>query len=431
MSKGGMDLNSDALQQLVSSLDPRVPAAEQLPSNLVVVENETQAPRILKTLWILVSISTIVLAARLWTKWRIARRLFVDDWLMMLALALAFAHNAVITHAVVCGFGKHLIWLSPIGITQSVKYGVIAIGPAMLAPTAARISICFSMMFLVDTDVRMKRWPLWAVIAAQVLVNVAGVTLFYAQCGNNLSMIWSLAHFYEFFDVCLDPIAQRDYNYFLGSFNCVVDAWLAVLPAILIKHTSLSRRSKIGVGCLLCLTCLAMVAAAVKTYEAKQLNAVGDYTYELGDLIIWSSIEFNLLITCGSIPMLRSLFKRPLVPKHPYFHHHNNHNNSGSSPHTEGQELSHYKSNDTKEIGKGSVESVSGSQENIVPHHVSSTQAKSFSSSPPMAESILPDQINRTVEVEVRYEKSDAPAMHAALVGLKQGEDSNPHLTRR
>ncbi|KAI6860340.1 hypothetical protein KC323_g6255 [Hortaea werneckii] len=420
-------LNSDALQQLVSNLDPNIPAAEQLPSSLVVVENETQAPRILKTLWILVSISTIVLAARLWTKWRIARRLFVDDWLMMFALAVALAHNAIITHAVVCGFGRHLIWLSPIGITQSVKWGVIAIGPAMVAPTLARISICFSMMFLVDTDARVKRWPLWAVIAGQVLVNVAGVTLFYAQCGNNLSMIWSLAHFYEFFDVCLDPIAQRDYNYFLGSFNCVVDAFLAILPAILIRHTSLSRRSKIGVGCLLCLTCLAMVAAVVKTYEAKQLNAVGDYTYELGDLIIWSAIEFNLLITCGSVPMLRSLFKRPLIPKHPYFHHHNH---NGVGPHTEDQELSHYKSNDTKEIGKGSVESVTGSQENIVPHNTSS-QAKSFSSSPPTAESMMPDQINRTVEVEVRYEKSDAPAMHAALVGLKQGEDLNPHLTRR
>ncbi|OTA35959.1 hypothetical protein BTJ68_05143 [Hortaea werneckii EXF-2000] len=272
-------------------------------------------PRILKTLWILVSISTIVLAARLWTKWRIARRLYVDDGLMMVALAVALTHNAIITHAVVCGFGRHLVWLSPIGLTQSVKWGVIAIGPAMVAPTLARISICFSMMFLVDTDARVKRWPLWAVIAGQVLVNVAGVTLFVLRsCGNKLSMIWSLAHFYEFFDVCLDPIAQRDYNYFLGSFNCVVDAFLAILPAILIKNTSLSRRSKIGVGCLLCLTCLAMVAAVVKTYEAKQLNAIGDYTYELGDLIIWSAIEFNLLITCGSIPMLRSLFKRPLIP---------------------------------------------------------------------------------------------------------------------
>ncbi|KAI7015322.1 hypothetical protein KC355_g4361 [Hortaea werneckii] len=169
-----------------------------------------------------------------------------------------------------------------------------------------------------------------------------------------------------------------------------------------------------------------MVAAAVKTYEAKQLSAIGDYTFELSDLIIWASIEFNLLIICGSVPMLRALFKRSLlVPKHPYFHH------RPSGTHAEEQELSHYNSTDTKEIRKGSVESVTGSQENIVPQS-STVQAKSFSSSsPPKATAKMPAGISRTVEFEVKYEKSDAPAMHAALVGLKQGEDSNPNLTRR
>ncbi|KAI7221573.1 hypothetical protein KC333_g1685 [Hortaea werneckii] len=428
MSKRGTSANTAALQQLMSDLDPHIPIAEQIPSQLVTVTNTTQAPKILKTIWALVAISTMVLAARLWTKWRNARRLFVDDWFMLFALALALVHDALMTHAVVYGYGKHLIWLSPSNVGQSVKFGTVSIGPAMLAPTAARISICFSMMFLVDTDVRVKRWPLWAIIVCQIIFNVVGVSLFYAQCGDNLSLIWSTEKFYEFYDTCLDPVAQRDYNYFLGSFNCLVDAWLTVLPAILIQHTSLSRRSKIGVGCLLCLTCLAMVAAAVKTYEAKQLSAIGDYTFELSDLIVWASIEFNLLIICGSVPMLRALFKRSLlVPKHPYFHH------RPSGTHAEEQELSHYNSTDTdtKEIRKGSVESVTGSQENIVPQS-STVQAKPFSSSsPPKTTAKMPAGISRTVEFEVKYEKSDAPAMHAALVGLKQGEDSNPHLTRR
>ncbi|GAB1738497.1 hypothetical protein NU219Hw_g3303t1 [Hortaea werneckii] len=433
MSNGGMSVNSAALQQLMSDLDPQIPIAEQIPSELVTVTNTTQAPKILKTIWALVAIATIVLAARLWTKWRNARRLFVDDWFMLFALALALVHDALMTHAVVYGYGRHLIWLSPSNVGQSVKFGTVSIGPAMLAPTAARISICFSMMFLVDTDVRVKRWPLWAIIVCQIIFNVVGVTLFYSQCGDNLSLIWSTERFYEFYDTCLDPVAQRDYNYFLGSFNCLVDAWLTVLPTILIQHTSLSRRSKIGVGCLLCLTCLAMVAAAVKTYEAKQLSAIGDYTFELSDLIIWASIEFNLLIICGSVPMLRALFKRSLlVPKHPYFHHRHSSNNPA-----EEQELSQYKSTDddvdTKHMGKGSVESVTGSQENIVAPSTT-VQAKSFSSSsspPTKAAARMPAGISRTVEFEVKYEKSDAPAMHAALVGLKQGEELNPHLTRR
>ena len=175
-----------------------------------------------------------------------------------------------------------------------------------------------------------------------------------------------------------------------------------------------------------------MVAAAVKTYEAKQLSAIGDYTFELSDLIVWASIEFNLLIICGSVPMLRALFKPSLVPKHPYFHHRHHHHQS-SNP-AEEQELSQYKSTDdddvdTKHMGKGSVESVTGSQENIVPQS-STVQATSFSSASKTTAK-MPAGISRTVEFEVKYEKSDAPAMHAALVGLKQGEDSNPHLTRR
>lgn len=177
-----------------------------------------------------------------------------------------------------------------------------------------------------------------------------------------------------------------------------------------------------------------MVAAAVKTYEAKQLSAIGDYTFELSDLIIWASIEFNLLIICGSSPMLRALFKRSLlVPKHPYFHHRHSSNNPA-----EEQELSQYKSTDddvdTKHMGKGSVESVTGSQENIIVPPSTTVQAKSFSSSsspPTKTTARMLAGISRTVEFEVKYEKSDAPAMHAALVGLKQGEELNPHLTRR
>ncbi len=39
--------------------------------------------------------------------------------------------------------------------------------------------------------------------------------------------------------------------------------------------------------------------------------------------------------------------------------------------------------------------------------------------------------IQVTREVSVSYESSDAPFVHAALVGLIQGEIANPHLVRR
>lgn len=160
----------------------------------------------------------------------------------------------------------------------ALKYGTISIGPALLAPTCARISFCFSMMYLVDTDALVKRWPLWACIGSQAVLNCAAVILYvsvndlpvfhisltdvsqYTQCGDNLSIIWSTHHFFDFFNVCIDPIAQRDYNYFLGSFNTATDAFLAILPAILIKHTTMSMKDKFGVGCLMCLSSVYVAA---------------------------------------------------------------------------------------------------------------------------------------------------------------------------
>lgn len=70
----------------MDQMDRSIPMARQLPADLVTSENITHGPALLKTIWSLVAISTIVLAARLWVKWTHARRIFLDDWIMVLAL---------------------------------------------------------------------------------------------------------------------------------------------------------------------------------------------------------------------------------------------------------------------------------------------------------------------------------------------------------
>lgn len=154
-----------------------------------------------------------------------------------------------------------------------------------------------------------------------------------------------------------------------------------------------------------------MISAAVKTYEAKKLAEVVDYPFELTDLIIWASIEFNLLIICASAPILRTLFQRRR-PKHIY---------STEGVMQEEHELSTKESNDDKGGGKSAISSVNGSQENIVPQRPRTTALSAM------------DGINRTrtVEVQVSFEHVEAPKVHAALVGLMQGEELNPHLAKR
>lgn len=53
---------------------------------------------------------------------------------------------------------------------------------------------------------------------------------------------------------------------------------MTALPGVLIEHTRLTVKAKVGLAFLLCLSVLAMVASIVKTYEAKALSEVLDYT---------------------------------------------------------------------------------------------------------------------------------------------------------
>lgn len=80
------------------------------------------------------------------------------------------------------------------------------------------------------------------------------------------------------FETCLDLQVQTDFGYFAGSFNVLTDAFLTLLPAVLIVHARLTTRKKFTLALMLCLSVLALVAAIVKTYEAKLLSSVVDYS---------------------------------------------------------------------------------------------------------------------------------------------------------
>lgn len=71
-----------------------------------------RGPLVDRVVWVFVSISIIVVALRLWTKWRTTSRLYLDDALMVLALLVGITHSAIITLAVSTGFGRHIIYLS-------------------------------------------------------------------------------------------------------------------------------------------------------------------------------------------------------------------------------------------------------------------------------------------------------------------------------
>ena len=187
-------------------------------------------------------------------------------------------YAATTTVAIHYGLGRHYLYLGQRDRKQSLKWGVLTIAWGILSPMAGRISFCVTLLFLVGTDSRVKKWPIWVFIVLQVLVNVSSVIAFYAQCDSNLDLYWTPSKASMMPEYCWDPTVQTKLGYFTGSFNCLTDAFLTILPAVLIEHTKLSMKKKIGLGCLLCLSVLALAASIVKTYAVKALSQVSDYT---------------------------------------------------------------------------------------------------------------------------------------------------------
>ncbi|KEQ95350.1 hypothetical protein AUEXF2481DRAFT_29434 [Aureobasidium subglaciale EXF-2481] len=363
------------------------------------------SPPVVRIVWVLLAMSTIVVTTRLAVKYRTTRRLYLDDGLMAVALVLGWVHAVFLQVSFTNGLGRHVYFLEPAQRYLALKYGFISLVWSYLCPLFGRLSFCAFLLCVAETDPRTKKWPIWIFIVLQIIVNVLASVLLLSTCGTHIEDLW-LLNLGNYFEYCLPVQVQTDYAYFAGSFNTFTDLFLTIQPAMLIVHTKLATSNKIGVASLFCLSIIAMIAAVVRTVAAHILNDVGDYTYELTPYITWVSVELNVVLTVTSLPLLRPLAQEAREratrmlsvnrkTKEPW-----DDTISLRSIHTHTQ-------NDEKSKTGAGVGVVALS---ATPAHNGFVAQQD------------PEAVIRTVEVEISYEKNETPMIHAALVGLVQGQ---------
>ena len=127
---------------------------------------------------------------------------------------------------------------------------------------------------------------------------------------------------------------------------------------------------------------------------------------DLAYYVIWISVELNVVITVTSIPLIRALFQRRKPPS-----------SEQESP-TKWETRSLSSAFSVKGLSSGAAAMSISSQENIVPH---------------LPEYEMEETHGITVvrEVSVTYQPMNAPFVHAALVGLVEGEIADSQSVRR
>ena len=296
----------------------------------------------------------------------------------------------------------------------------------------------------------MTIWPyvIFVAIGLQVSVNVVGVVVFYCQCGRDLDVFWTFEKQLRFDEYCWTPQIQTDYGYFMGTLNTLTDIWLAVLPAVLVHRTKMRLRRKIGVAVLLCLSLLASFSSAVKTVEvsvvsslrrgdansclcqASNLSKVTDYTFTLSTYVVAMAVELNIVIISASIPFLRPLFRwkhwRDRVRSSTPTSLRSRRNRSDLPGLHQLPQLQPWGSHIPLSSG---FTSKNVSRTNLT--KTNTIEATELSCVEGWADGGVREVegvITVTTEVEVSYQKMEKPFVHAALVGLIQGEMLNPRL---
>ncbi|KAI9653797.1 MAG: hypothetical protein M1831_005664 [Alyxoria varia] len=279
-------------------------SSNNLPANYEELSHEDRGPELLGVLWTFCGLAIIVVALKIYARFRIMKAEGVDDALILLSLAMAIATTSIFTYSVTLGFGRHIWTLDPQDTIKSIKYNYMAVPPQILAYSIPKISVAIFIDRILAPS-KIRRIILYGVPGLQLINGVIAIIVLFKTCTPTAS-IWDPAVPQE---SCLPHDPMLGYNYFVAAFTAFTDFFLAIVPIMSFINLQMERSSKIAVSILMGVTAVGGICAIVKTTKLWQLNEPIDFTYATGDLTITSTVEGDMIIIAACVPTLRPLFK--------------------------------------------------------------------------------------------------------------------------
>ncbi|WQF88438.1 Putative extracellular membrane protein, CFEM [Colletotrichum destructivum] len=245
-------------------------------------------------------ITTLVVALRCVARLQVASRLWWDDWTALMALGFLIVMSGLGLANSNLGFGYHYWDIDPgngkmilqIFYAQQLLYIFVQVF------AKASISCFYSRVF---TN---KRFQL-AIKCFLVFLFSHGLMfllLLAFQCVPVRS-IWDRS----INGRCFDTAAI---SYGGAACSILEDFILILMPLPELLKLKLSKRKKSALVFMFGIGSFACIASMVRLKYLVTFVHSFDVTWDNVNLVVWSSIELNLAIICGSLPALRSLFKK-------------------------------------------------------------------------------------------------------------------------
>ncbi|KAH6844333.1 hypothetical protein B0T12DRAFT_488035 [Alternaria alternata] len=264
-------------------------------------DHESRQPMFLITTGILILLSTVVVALRLYCRFYRVRNVGLDDYFMVAALFVTIGMAIMNGYHISWGTGQHLKYLDVPSMripTLKLFYFYQLVYPLALFLVKASILALYHRIFEL-VEFRYKVWSVAAFVTVYTIV-VLFVNAF--ECRPNPSQAWS-------------PTFPKGCNnlratYFaLGAINVLTDITIFLLPLKAFCSLQLDPRRRWALLGVFMIGGLAVIASIVRIYALWLYNVTKDISYDSIFILLLSQIEVNVAIISASAPAIRPLLR--------------------------------------------------------------------------------------------------------------------------
>ncbi|KZL74681.1 integral membrane protein [Colletotrichum tofieldiae] len=246
------------------------------------------------------ALTTITVALRCVARLQVTTQLWWDDWAALVALGFIIVMSGLGLASANLGFGFHYWDIEPRNGMAILKIMYAQQMFYIFVQVFAKASICcfYSRVFI------SKRFQL-ATKSFMIFLFVHGLMfllLLVFQC-SPIQSIW---------DRSIEGRCLNITAIVYGGAACSIleDIVLIIMPIPELLKLQLGKKKKLALVFMFGLGSFACVASMVRLQYLVSFADSVDPTWENIMAIIWSAVELNLAIICGSLPALRPLLKQ-------------------------------------------------------------------------------------------------------------------------
>ncbi|KAF4775205.1 hypothetical protein HER10_EVM0007803 [Colletotrichum scovillei] len=263
---------------------------------------DDKGPMIIAVCWTFTALGLIFVGGRLFVRATVHRKLFSDDYWIILSSACAILSNALVTISVGWGNGKRFTVLDLEQKQNTVKWMIAAYVPGIETLGFPKLAVIALLTRLLAPG-KLHLRVLWSMGIICCLSLTAMVLTLLLQCTPPRAL-WT----FSLPRNCLDPKVLEGLAFWASSFSAFLDFYLAVYPAVVLWKLQMRFQKKLALTCALGMGIISGCAGIVKATGVPTLSSQ-DVSYDLCDPLYWTSIEGNLIIIAACIPILQPILE--------------------------------------------------------------------------------------------------------------------------